>query len=111
MSIVAHGHGGGSNEIGYGKEFNVRFFLGRRPSDDLMRFSVYSPPFTTHSFSMNQRMLKLRCKKMVRNSGGWVTAVIEAPPSPNVAPSGYYMLTVVNAGIPSISKWVHFVHA
>lgn len=99
--------GGGSHAIGYGKEFSVRFFLERRPSD-VMGFSAYAPPFTTHSFAMNQRMLKLRCRSMVRRGDGWVVAVLEAPPSSLVAPSGYYMLTVVNGGIPSMSQWVQF---
>jgi len=100
----------GNHVIGYGKEFSVRFLLGRRPSDE-MKFSAYSPPFTTHSFSMNQRMLNLRCKRMVRSSEGWVNAVLEAPPSSVVAPSGYYLLTVVNGGIPSMSQWIQFAHA
>jgi hypothetical protein len=95
--------------IGYGKEFNVTFLLGNRPNDDV-RFSVYSPPFTTHAFAMNQRMLNLRCKRMVRSSKGWVHAVLEAPPSSVVAPSGYYLLTVVNGGIPSLSQWIQFAH-
>ncbi|KAI9087632.1 hypothetical protein K1719_030502 [Acacia pycnantha] len=109
---IAYGGGGGdeSNEIGYGKQISVRFFLGRRPSKEI-EFSVYSPPFTTHSFSMNQRLLKLRCVTMKRNESGWITAVVEAPPSPNVAPSGHYMFTVVNSGIPSVSLWVRFIHA
>jgi hypothetical protein len=95
--------------IRYGKEFNVTFLLGKRPSDEV-RFSVYSPPFTTHAFAMNQRMLNLRCKRMVRSSKGWVHAVLEAPPSSVVAPSGYYLLTVVNGGIPSLSHWIQFAH-
>ncbi|OVA17632.1 Glyoxal oxidase [Macleaya cordata] len=95
--------------IGYGKEFTVRFRLRRKPSK-VVNFNVYAPPFTTHSISMNQRMLKLRCRRMVREKDGWINAVIEAPPSANVAPSGYYMLTVVNEGIPSLSHWVRFDH-
>lgn len=97
--------------IGYGKEFRIRFLMGKRLSGDEVRFSVYAPPFTTHAFAMNQRMLNLRCKSMVRSGGGWVNAVLEAPPSPNVAPSGYYLLTVVNGGIPSMSQWIQFAHA
>ncbi|KAK7302165.1 hypothetical protein RJT34_13046 [Clitoria ternatea] len=97
--------------IRYGTEFRVLFFLGRRPSK-VVEFIAYAPPFTTHSFSMNQRMLKLRCKSMVRGGAdGWMVAVLEAPPSPNVAPSGYYLLTVVNGGIPSMSQWIQFAHA
>jgi hypothetical protein len=60
---------------------------------------------------MNQRMLKLRCQSMVRAEDGRVNAVVEAPPSPTVAPPGYYMLTVVNGGIPSMSTWVKFITA
>ncbi|RDX81852.1 Aldehyde oxidase GLOX, partial [Mucuna pruriens] len=101
---------GGIHTIGYGKEFRVRFFLEKRPSGEV-GFSAYAPPFTTHSFAMNQRMLKLRCISLVRSGAGEVVAVLEAPPSPHVAPSGYYLLTVVNGGIPSFSQWVQFAHA
>ncbi|KAK9277966.1 hypothetical protein L1049_027523 [Liquidambar formosana] len=103
---------GSSDEYGvrYGGDFTVMFRLERRPSD-VLEFTAYAPPFTTHSFSMNQRMLRLRCKSMVRSEDGWMNAVLEAPPSPNTAPPGYYMLTVVNEGIPSISQWVRFFHA
>lgn len=107
---IEYGGSGGNNAIGYGKEFRVRFLLRRRPSNEV-EFSAYSQPFTTHSVAMNQRMLKLRCKRLVRNNGGLVEAVLEAPPSPHVAPSGYYLLTVVNGGIPSMSQWVQFAHA
>ncbi|WVZ21576.1 hypothetical protein V8G54_008898 [Vigna mungo] len=103
-------YGGASHAIEYGKEFRVRFFLMRRPNNEMV-FSAYAPPFTTHSFAMNQRMLKLRCRSLKRSGDGWVVAVLEAPPSSLVAPSGYYMLTVVNGGIPSMSQWVHFGHA
>ena len=98
------------NGVVYGEEFHVRFLMVRRPSNN-MEFVVYAPPFTTHSMSMNQRLLRLRAKSMERSEGGWVNAVLEAPPSPNVAPSGYYMLTVVNQGIPSLSQWVRFIHS
>lgn len=101
-------YGNGQNGIRYGEEFGVQFQLGRRPDKDV-DFSAYAPPFTTHSVSMNQRMLKLRRKSMVRGKGGLVNVVLEAPPSTKVAPPGYYLLTVVNGGIPSISKWVRFV--
>lgn len=94
----------------YGQRFSIRFWLGRKPSATV-EFSAYAPPFTTNSNSMNQRILKLRCSSMVRSEGGWIQATLEAPPSPNVAPSGYYMLTVINGGIPSFSQWIRFVHA
>lgn len=99
--------------IRYGTEFVVRFLmgkLGRINNNEEVEFSAYAPPFTTHGFAMNQRMLKLRCKSMVKSGGGWVSAVLEAPPSPHIAPAGYYLLTVVNGGFPSMSKWIQFSH-
>ncbi|PIA51579.1 hypothetical protein AQUCO_01100437v1 [Aquilegia coerulea] len=99
----------GLNVVPYNEDFTVTFFLGRRPNN-LVEFNVYSPPFATHAFSMNQRMLKLRSTGLVRENNGWFSAVVKAPPTPTVAPSGYYMLTVLNGGIPSTSTWVNFIH-
>ncbi|KAA8540745.1 hypothetical protein F0562_024336 [Nyssa sinensis] len=111
-NVSIHYNSGGDSDgdgVRYGKEFSIQFWLGRKP--DEVVFSAYAPPFTTHSISMNQRMLTLRCRKMVRDEDGWVNALMEAPPSPNVAPAGYYLLTVVNGGIPSLSQWIRFIHA
>ncbi|KAG1370051.1 putative Aldehyde oxidase GLOX1 [Cocos nucifera] len=94
--------------IGYGEEFSVWFELERKPAD-VVKFYAYPPPFATHSFSMNQRMLKLECRSIVRDVGGRTHAILKAPPSSIVAPSGYYLLTVVNGGIPSKSEWVRFI--
>ncbi|RWR97013.1 14-3-3 protein [Cinnamomum micranthum f. kanehirae] len=80
----------------YGEEFSVVFELRKRPSM-VVEFNAYAPPFATHSISMNQRMLRLKCVSM-RSRGGSVRAIVVAPPSPIVAPSGYYLLTVVNGG-------------
>ena len=104
-----NGSGSGDGSVRYGEDFSVRFWLGRRPSEDV-EYAAYAPPFTTHSMSMNQRMLRLRAKGTRRSDDGWVSAVLEAPPHANVAPAGYYMLTVVNGGIPSVSQWVRFTH-
>ncbi|KAL6181813.1 hypothetical protein ACLB2K_048462 [Fragaria x ananassa] len=98
-----------SNGTRYGGEFNVRFWLGTN-STKSVEFTAYAPPFTSHSISMNQRLLRLRCKSSVRDQDGWVAAVLEAPPSPSVAPAGYYMLTVVNGGIPSVSQWMRILN-
>ncbi|XP_042487234.1 aldehyde oxidase GLOX-like, partial [Macadamia integrifolia] len=108
VSVNYGNHSGGGAK--YGEEFSVRFRLHGRTERDL-KFSVSAPPFTTHGFSMNQRMLRLWCKRVEEEKDGWVRAVVEAPPSPNVAPSGYYLLTVVNGDIPSVSEWVRFIHA
>ncbi|XP_059638909.1 aldehyde oxidase GLOX-like [Cornus florida] len=108
-SNVSIYYSNGTNDILYGQEFSVRFRLRGKPGRVVI--SAYAPPFTTHSISMNQRMLRLSCKNVVRNGDGWNSALVYAPPSPNVAPAGYYLLTVVNDGIPSMSQWVRFIHA
>ncbi|KAG8388525.1 hypothetical protein BUALT_Bualt02G0134600 [Buddleja alternifolia] len=95
--------------VGYGEDFGVNFVLENINRGSEVVFSAYATPFNTHSMSMNQRMVILKCKKMVKSKDGWVRALLEAPPSPRVAPSGYYMLSVVNDGIPSISQWVRFM--
>lgn len=101
----------GDYGIKYGGEFTVRFKLEKKMSD-VLEFNAYAPPFATHSISMNQRLLKLKNNRMERDGdGGWVSAVVEAPPSPTVAPAGYYLLTVVNGGIPSVSQWIRFIHS
>ncbi|TYJ05979.1 hypothetical protein E1A91_A12G201200v1 [Gossypium mustelinum] len=107
VTVEYEGHSSG---VAYGTAFTIHFWLGRRPSKDV-EYSVYAPPFTTHSISMNQRLLKLRCRHTTRDGGGLMSAVLEAPSSPNVAPPGYYLLTVVNNGIPSLSQWVRFIPA
>lgn len=106
VSISSNGNDG----VGYGKEFSVQFLLRNTRLRNVV-FTAYAPPFTTHSISMNQRMLTLRCRNLVRAANGLINARLEAPPNPNVAPAGYYMLTVVNDGIPSVSQWVRFIHA
>ncbi|KAL0335800.1 UNVERIFIED_CONTAM: Aldehyde oxidase GLOX1 [Sesamum radiatum] len=100
----------GNDEIvGYGERFRVKFLLNTKLSK-MIAFTIYATPFNTHSISMNQRMLVLWCRNIKRTRDGWFSAVLEAPPSPKVAPSGYYMLTVVHNGIPSRSHWIKFKH-
>ncbi|GLJ06131.1 hypothetical protein SUGI_0032240 [Cryptomeria japonica] len=62
--------------------------------------------FTTHSFSMNQRLLILAANSS-KSMGGKYFTEVTAPPNSVTAPAGYYMLFVVNNGIPSVAKWIH----
>eukprot|EP00253_Pinus_taeda_P001150 PITA_01150 len=94
-------------EIKYGSTFIVRFFLTRRPSVNIT-FHAYAPPFTTHSFSMNQRMLSLATTGVVKEKDGYSVG-LTAPPSAVAAPSGYYLLTIVNRGVPSKAEWIRFI--
>ncbi|KAJ0925329.1 putative galactose oxidase [Helianthus annuus] len=90
--------------VANGNTFGVTFRLEARLISNIS-VVAYAPPFTTHSLSMNQRMVRLECLSMDTDGVGDVVATVVAPPSIYVAPPGYYMLTVVNGGIPSRSVW------
>ncbi|XP_024972069.1 aldehyde oxidase GLOX-like [Cynara cardunculus var. scolymus] len=96
-----------STGVKNGETFNVSFRLASEPQN--LSVVAYAPPFTTHSLSMNQRMLRLECLSLERGSRGLVEAKAVAPPSIYASPPGFYMLTVVNGGIPSRSSWVKFI--
>lgn len=84
----------------------VKFFVMHRI--DNLQIVLYSPPFTTHAFSMNQRLLVLQPINVTAeaNVAGLFIVNVGAPPNPIVAPPGYYLLFVVNAHIPSKGSWV-----
>ncbi|KAL2504017.1 glyoxal oxidase-related protein [Abeliophyllum distichum] len=95
------------SSIGYGQQLAIRFTIPPgRLSTNLVTVTMVAPSFTTHSFSMNQRLLVL--------SGGNITAVelskyqilVVTPASRNLAPPGYYLLFVVHQDIPSEGIWV-----
>ncbi|XP_057819278.2 aldehyde oxidase GLOX [Cryptomeria japonica] len=94
-----------SSSVNYGKTITVQFTVSNYTPQNI-GFHLYAPSFTTHSFSMNQRLLILASSapKSVR---GTYYAVVTAPPNSVIAPAGYYILFVVNNGIPSVGKWVH----
>lgn len=94
-------------ELSYGQKFELVFVLrGLRLSDGDVKVTMYAPPFTTHGYSMSQRMLVLRKDKLVRISRGTYRVAVVAPPSGVVAPPGFYLLFVVHRGVPSKGMWV-----
>ncbi|MBT8485739.1 MAG: DUF1929 domain-containing protein, partial [Phycisphaerae bacterium] len=57
----------------------------------------------THSVNVEQRLVELA---YTTPNAGRITAV--APPSPNHAPPGYYMLFILNdQGVPSVAEIIH----
>ncbi|KAL2468383.1 glyoxal oxidase-related protein [Forsythia ovata] len=96
------------SNIGYGQQLAIRFTIppAGTLSKKLVTVTMVAPSFTTHSFSMNQRLLVL--------SGGNITAfelsnyqiLVATPTSRNLAPPGYYLLFVVHQDIPSEGIWV-----
>lgn len=101
--------------VSYGQSFGVKFQLSVHTNDS-SKFSValVTPSFTTHSFAMSQRMVVLdmvrfkhlytRFKKPSAKYDYKIVA--RGPPKNTVAPPGYYMLFVIQAGIPSQATWV-----
>ncbi|KAI3771471.1 hypothetical protein L6452_02636 [Arctium lappa] len=67
-----------------------------------IKVTLVYPPFTTHGFSQNQRLIVPTIQGIQNNV---VTAL--APPSGNIAPPGYYMMFVNYLGVPGPGIWVH----
>lgn len=87
----------------YNQVFTVKFTVKTRRGG----VATYqrSAPFTTHSFSQGQRMLSLKTTVPTIAGTEWTMQVTSALNS-NVAPPAYYMIFVVQNGIPSRGKWV-----
>ncbi|XP_076914683.1 putative aldehyde oxidase Art an 7 [Bidens hawaiensis] len=86
----------------YGKEFKINVKFSGQVNDKNVKVTLVYPPFTTHGFSMNQRLVVVPLKTV---ADGSITAV--APLSGKIAPPGYYMLFVNFRGVPSKAIWVH----
>src|SRR5262249_851242 len=75
----------------------------RTASPDIDRAVLMAPGATTHGFDMHQRYVRLRVLDSVDGTG----IDVAAPPSPSVAPPGYYMLFLIDKqGVPSVASWV-----
>eukprot|EP00250_Pteridium_aquilinum_P016804 c23299_g1_i1 orf=344-2011(+) len=90
--------------VGYGATLTVQFSVATSASK--VEFRLYAPPFTTHTYSMNQRQLVLAASALQSLGGGRFSGTVTTPPSSVSAPAGYYLLFVVNAGIPSPGSWL-----
>ncbi|KAE8717330.1 POX family protein, putative isoform 1 [Hibiscus syriacus] len=74
----------------------------------IIEVNLGSAPFSTHSFSQGQRLVKLAVTPSVPE-GGRYRIQCTAPPNGSVAPPSYYMVFAVNQGVPSVARWVHLV--
>ncbi|TVU35547.1 hypothetical protein EJB05_17443 [Eragrostis curvula] len=91
--------------MAYGAKFTLQFASPAAVTADDMKVTMYAPPFTTHGYSMNQRLLVLSVTAFVAN-GQRYTITVDAPPTPELAPPGYYLVYVVAKGTPSKAAWV-----
>ncbi|KAJ8768370.1 hypothetical protein K2173_021523 [Erythroxylum novogranatense] len=93
--------------IKYGETLFVKFSLQNLLAQKAVSVRIVAPSFTTHSFSMNHRMVVLRMVGFSSENSDTYTSKVAGPSTMNIAPPGYYLLFVVHAGIPSYGEWVH----
>ncbi|EXB81872.1 hypothetical protein L484_015346 [Morus notabilis] len=97
-------------EMAYKQRISVRFRSSSKESFNGggVYVTMVAPSFTTHSFAMNQRLLVLDVGEVMSREKESNEYVVEghAPPTPAVAPPGYYLLFVVVHGAPSRGMWI-----
>ncbi|XP_059440581.1 aldehyde oxidase GLOX [Corylus avellana] len=93
--------------VRHGEFFTVMFTVPEYLTVEAISVRIIAPSFTTHAFSMNQRMVVLRLIAVSHLTKCTYNATVVGPSTAEIAPPGYYMLFVVHAGIPSSAgMWV-----
>ncbi|OVA12604.1 Glyoxal oxidase [Macleaya cordata] len=93
--------------LNYGQQLTVRYSVAGALNANRVMVTMVAPSFTTHSYSMNQRLLMLGGGNAKRVSPTTYETQVTMPKSGNLAPSGYYLFYVVHQDIPSVGIWVH----
>ncbi|PKI67926.1 aldehyde oxidase GLOX [Punica granatum] len=91
----------------HGQAFSLSFYVPEYLTADVLSVNIIAPSFTTHSFSMSQRMVVLKLVGVLRLSSDTYNLTTVGPSTAEIAPPGYYMLFVVHEGIPSAGSWVN----
>ncbi|XP_044475115.1 aldehyde oxidase GLOX-like [Mangifera indica] len=97
---------GSQFRLQHGQRLAVRFTVSGKVTIDKLSVTMVSPSFTTHSFSMNQRLLRLESDKVNVVAKLKYSVQVTIPTTGNLAPAGYYLLFVVHQDIPSEGIWV-----
>ncbi|KAF9618917.1 hypothetical protein IFM89_002912 [Coptis chinensis] len=92
-------------KVKYGQKVVVRFSVPGALSNKGIAVTMVAPSFTTHSFSMNQRLLVLGGGKSTL-VGSTYQVEITMPNLGIISPPGYYLLFVVHQDIPSEGIWI-----
>ena len=96
-------------KLSYARSLNVRFQArGRVVVRGLVSVTMLAPPFNTHSFSMNQRLLVLdnNSNQLTKLENSTYEIEVMTPRSDVLAPPGFYLVFVVHQEIPSEGIWV-----
>lgn len=96
-------------KLRYGQKLVLRFQVKTTLDRNLLYVTLLAPPFNTHSFSMNQRLLVLEPNKVNNVAGTTYEIVVTLPGSTILAPPGFYMLFVVHKEIPSEGIWIQML--
>ncbi|KAH6796318.1 hypothetical protein C2S51_037304 [Perilla frutescens var. frutescens] len=92
--------------VGYGQHLFINFTAQGTINKDFVTVTMVAPPFTTHAFSMNQRLLVLTTSTVTSLGGSNYQVNVVMPSSKILAPSGFYLLFVVYQEVPSKGIWV-----
>uniref|UniRef100_A0A7N0VJQ7 Galactose oxidase n=1 Tax=Kalanchoe fedtschenkoi TaxID=63787 RepID=A0A7N0VJQ7_KALFE len=98
-----------NNVVSYEQVFSVTFSVSYYKPLSGISVNIIQPPFVTHSFGMNQRMVVLEVLETAPVSASTYKVSVRGPTTVNVAPHGYYMLFIVHDGIPSTGVWIKVV--
>ncbi|CAO2178787.1 unnamed protein product [Urochloa humidicola] len=94
--------------MAYGAQFTLQFAAPEHTTvtEADLKVTMYAPPFTTHGYSMNQRLLVLPVAGFGSSGPHRYSLTVDAPGKPELAPPGYYLLYVIAKGVPSKAAWV-----
>lgn len=86
----------------------VQFTVAGTVVGSTMMVNMMVPSFTTHSFSMKQRLLVIggRRNMPIVTKGSYSMKAFAPALSGNLAPAGCYMIFVVHQDIPSEEIWI-----
>jgi len=93
----------------HGQKLGLRFQVKAALDKNLVYVTLLAPPFNTHSFSMNHRLLVLESNKVNIVEGTTYDIEVTMPGSPILAPPGFYLLFVVHKEIPSEGIWIQIL--
>lgn len=95
--------------VKYGSSIEILFSLKKLLVEESdLKVTMYAPPFTTHGYSMNQRLVVLAISQLTNVMPGTFKVDVMAPPTAAIAPPGYYLLFVVHRSVPSPGIWVQY---
>ncbi|GAB4829208.1 hypothetical protein Ancab_018873 [Ancistrocladus abbreviatus] len=92
--------------VAYGETLPVTYVLQVGNQQVGVAVTMLMPPFATHSYGMNQRLVVPNVERLDRLSAVAYRVTVRMPGNINVAPPGYYLLFVVNMDVPSPGVWV-----